>query len=100
MILRLKGYKIHAQRTRTPFGEIDIIATKRDILAIVEVKRRANMQLAHDALSATNIRRIEQAVDYLLAKETWTRDKDIRFDAFFVFPGGRFQHLTDAWRSY
>ena len=40
MLLRLKGYRILAQRLKTPAGEIDMVARRGRSLAIVEVKAR------------------------------------------------------------
>src|SRR6201994_4987168 len=40
--LTAKGYRILAQRFRTPYGEIDIVARRRNLLAFIEVKARAN----------------------------------------------------------
>ena len=39
--LMAKGYRILAKRFRTPYGEIDIVARRRNLLAFVEVKARA-----------------------------------------------------------
>jgi putative endonuclease len=36
--LMVKGYRILARRFRTPYGEIDIVARRRHLLAFVEVK--------------------------------------------------------------
>src|SRR5215468_942570 len=41
--LMAKGYRILAKRFRTPFGEIDLVAKKRDLLAFIEVKARASL---------------------------------------------------------
>jgi len=38
--LRFAGYRIAGRRASTPYGEIDLIALKGDIAAIVEVKAR------------------------------------------------------------
>ncbi len=40
--LRSKGYKIEAINYHSRFGEIDIVASKKKILAFVEVKLRKN----------------------------------------------------------
>ncbi len=34
------GYRIVARRFRTPVGEVDIVARRRDVLVFVEVKAR------------------------------------------------------------
>src|ERR1700729_2353030 len=39
--LMAKGYRILAKRFRTPHGEIDIVARKRNLVAFIEVKARA-----------------------------------------------------------
>ena len=42
--LKQKGYQILCQNYRTPFGEIDIIALKKEILFFIEVKTRHNQK--------------------------------------------------------
>lgn len=44
--LRKKGWKIRSVNYRCRFGEIDIIAEKKGILALVEVKLRKNAAYA------------------------------------------------------
>ncbi|UQD73074.1 YraN family protein [Bradyrhizobium japonicum] len=41
--LMAKGYRILARRYRTPHGEIDIVARRRNLIAFVEVKARATL---------------------------------------------------------
>src|SRR5258708_12964108 len=41
--LMAKGYRILAKRFRTPYGEIDILARTRKLLAFIEVKARASL---------------------------------------------------------
>ena len=33
-----RGYEIHARNVRTPYGEIDIVASQGDVIVLVEVK--------------------------------------------------------------
>lgn len=40
--LRQRGYEVIARNTRTPYGEIDIIATQGDITIFIEVKTLAS----------------------------------------------------------
>ncbi|HEX5033746.1 MAG TPA: YraN family protein, partial [bacterium] len=46
-----QGYKIVAERFRTRFGEIDLVASRSDTLLFVEVKAR-HSRLFGDALEA------------------------------------------------
>ena len=41
MYLRLKGYRLLAQRFKTPQGEVDLIMRRRDVTAFIEVKARS-----------------------------------------------------------
>jgi putative endonuclease len=50
--LRLKGYRILGRNLRLPQGEIDVVARRRTVLVFVEVKYRAHIALAQDAVSA------------------------------------------------
>ena len=49
--LMAKGYRILAKRYRTPYGEIDIVARKRSLIAFVEVKARASLDDAAYAVT-------------------------------------------------
>ena len=52
MALRLKGYRIVARNFRTKAGEIDIVARRGDLVAIVEVKARRDLTAAMEAVAA------------------------------------------------
>src|ERR1700724_792932 len=41
--LMAKGYRILAKRFRTPYGEIDLVARRRNLVAFIEVKARASL---------------------------------------------------------
>ena len=99
-LLRLKGYIRLETRQKTPHGEIDLIALRGDILAIVEVKQRPTFDLAQEALHNADLSRIEEAAYYYQAKHTKWENKTIRFDAVFVMQGLRIKHVKDVWRGY
>src|SRR5467141_1278905 len=66
--LMAKGYRILAKRFRTPYGEIDLVARKRNLLAFIEVKARANLDDAAYAVTARQQARIiEAAQAWLMA---------------------------------
>ena len=56
-----KGYRILAKRFRTPYGEIDLVARRRNLLAFVEVKARARLDDAAYAVTPRQQRRIIDA---------------------------------------
>src|SRR2546423_13336870 len=51
LLLRLKGYRILARRWQSPVGEIDLVAWRRRVLVFVEVKARARLADAAEAVS-------------------------------------------------
>ena len=97
--LRLKGFRILAVRHRTPVGEIDLIARRGDLVAIVEVKARATLLAAMDAVSPAAQRRIEAAADLWLAKQRDHARLSLRFDIVAVLPRRWPVHVPDAWRG-
>ncbi len=96
--LRLKGYRIVARSVRLPGGEIDIVAARGRTLAVVEVKRRADMAAAAEALGPRQRRRIARAAEQLLGARPELRRHDLRFDVVLVAPGRWPRHIPDAWR--
>src|ERR1700710_3272086 len=51
ILLIAKGYRILARRYRSPAGEIDIVAKRRNALVFVEVKARASYDEAVEAVT-------------------------------------------------
>ncbi len=97
LALRLKGYRILARRFRTKQGEVDIIARKGDLVAMVEVKARKSVQLALDSVSATAQRRISSAGDLWLVKQKDYSRLSIRYDVICVVPGRWPVHFKNVW---
>lgn len=97
--LRLKGYRILAARHRTRLGEIDLVARRGDTVAIVEVKARATLAEAMDAVGPSSQRRIERAADLWLARQPDHARLSLRFDLVAVLPRRWPVHVEDAWRG-
>lgn len=98
-LLRLKGYRILAQRYKTPVGEIDIIARKKALLVFVEVKARRRMRDAIESIGARQRQRITRAAEAYLARHPAHAGKTCRFDAILVAPGRLPRHMIDAWSN-
>ncbi len=100
--LRLLGWRILARRTRTPLGEIDIVACRRGVLAFVEVKARADWAAAEGAVTPQQRGRIGRAAEHwlggALAQRPDLAHHEHRFDAVLIV-GWRMQHIADAWRN-
>jgi len=95
--LRLKGYRILGRNLRTPGGEIDILARRGRVLAVIEVKARGDTEAAGEAVTWHKRRRLLRAARYLLPR-LGESDLSIRFDAMLVTPW-RIDHVIDAWRE-
>ncbi len=83
LYLFLKGYKILAHRYKTKLGEIDIIAQKNEMVIFIEVKARADIKTAADAISSKSMKRIENTAKIWLA-QTKYNIVNCRFDVFLV----------------
>ena len=86
LALMLKGYRIVARRYRTKLGEIDLIARRRDLVLIVEVKARPTLGEAMDAIGHISERRIEGAADLWLSRQPDYARLSLRFDMVAVLP--------------
>ncbi|GLS29869.1 putative endonuclease [Mesorhizobium albiziae] len=86
LALMLKGYRIVARRYRTKLGEIDLIARRGDLVLIVEVKVRATLIEAMDAIARQSERRIEATTDLWLSRQPDHGRLSIRFDMVAVLP--------------
>ena len=97
MFLIAKAYRIVARRWKTPFGEIDIVARRRRALVFVEVKARATLDDAAEAVTERGKRRIIDAAELWLAHHPDDASADIRFDVILVAPGKMPQHIANAF---
>jgi putative endonuclease len=97
MLLIAKAYRILARRWKTPFGEIDIVAGRRRTLVFVEVKARASLDEAIEAVTERSQRRIVDAAHMWLAQHPQHANSDVRFDVIVVAPGKMPRHIINAF---
>jgi putative endonuclease len=95
--LLAKGYRILARRFRTPHGEIDIVARRRNLLAFVEVKARASLDEAAYAVTPRQQARIVAAAQAWLVTHPEHADFELRFDAMLIAPRRLPRHLPAAF---
>jgi putative endonuclease len=96
--LRLHGWHIVARGWRCPAGEIDLVARRGKILAIIEVKSRGAVAEAANALTPRQRRRIARAAQALTISRPDLAGLDLRFDVMLVAPKRLPRHWPDAWR--
>ena len=73
-------------------------ATRGGSIAFVEVKARADLEVAAIAISATKRRRIARAARVCLTRNPWAAALTLRGDAVFVARGRLPRHQPDAYR--
>ena len=93
--LRLKGWRIMAQRVKTPRGEIDLIARRGKTVAFVEVKWRASAAELDFAIDEYRLRRVAAAAE-AVAHRYAKADEVQRIDVLLLAPGRFPRHMANA----
>jgi putative endonuclease len=96
-LLMAKGYRILAKRFRTRYGEIDLVARRRNLLVFVEVKARASLDDAAYAITPRQQRRIIDAAQAWLVAHPEHAELELRFDAVLIAPRRLPRHLLAAF---
>ena len=97
LLLMAKGYRILGFRLKTPEGEIDLLAQRGDVLAVVEVKSRATIDAALEAVGPTQRQRLKRAARAIAARRAVR--PNVRLDLVALAPGAWPRHIPDAWRE-
>ncbi|MEY4248557.1 MAG: hypothetical protein RJA87_190 [Pseudomonadota bacterium] len=95
--LMLKGYRILGFRLKTPQGEIDILAQRGKVLAVIEVKLRLSLADALEAVSTDQRLRLHRAARELAARRPYLREAEVRLDLIALAPGRWPRHIRAAW---
>lgn len=85
--LMLKGYRILGFRLKSPGAEIDILAERAGVLAVVEVKRRRTAEAAEIALSPGQRERLRLAGERLLRQRPGLKGFRLRLDTVTLASG-------------
>jgi putative endonuclease len=93
------GWTVRARRLRTVSGEIDIVAEKDGLLAIVEVRSRPVLADAAAALSTRQRLRLIAAAEIMLAEHPDWGANGVRFDVMVVDAVGAVRRIADALRA-
>lgn len=91
--LMLKGYQILGFRLKGRHGEIDIVARRGRVLAVVEVKRRATLAAALEAIRPDQHQRLTAAGNALIRSRPAFARLTPRIDMVALAPGRIPRHL-------
>lgn len=99
-LLEKKGYEILARNFQFQKAEVDIIARKANILAIIEVKTRStpNFGNPQEFLKGKQIQRLVKAADHFVTENNL--NVEVRFDIIGIIrnkAGTKLEHLEDAF---
>lgn len=97
--LMLKGYRILGFRLRTPQAEIDLLAYRRGVLAVVEVKKRVGLIEALEAVTAEQRERLRRAGAAIASRRPSLAGASVRLDLIALAPGKLPRHSPDAWNG-
>ena len=97
--LMAKGYRILGFRLKTPQAEIDLVAKRGRVLAVVEVKSRATLEVALETVTWDQRERLRRAGAQLAAGRPALAACDIRLDLLALAPGRLPRHIPDAWKG-
>jgi len=97
--LMAKGYRILGLRLKTPQAEIDLLVSKRDLVAVIEVKRRTSIDSALDAVTPRQRERLLRAARSIAARRPDLAAAAIRLDLMALAPRRWPRHIRDAWRD-
>jgi putative endonuclease len=86
-LLMARGYQILGFRLKTRAGEIDILARRGRVLAVVEVKRRARLEDALTALGSDQYDRLLSAGRSVLRQRPSLAGHVLRIDVVALAPG-------------
>ena len=95
--LMAKGYRSLALRLRTPQAELDVLARRGCVLAVVEVKRRTSVEAALAAVTPPQRERLLRAARALASRRKSLAGLQVRLDLFALAPGARPRHIAGAW---
>lgn len=97
------GYAIKHRNFRYLKSEIDIIAQKENVLAVVEVRARSNDQIISiaDTITQKKIKLLVMGANYYVTERDL--DVDVRFDIIAILKNKKIfkiEHLEDAFYHF
>jgi putative endonuclease len=97
--LMAKGYRIIGFRLKTPQAEIDLLAKRGGVLAVVEVKQRLSLENALECVRHDQRERLRRAGAALAARRPGLKGASVRLDLLALAPGRLPRHIPDAWKG-
>lgn len=90
------GFTALEERYKTPYGEIDIISRKDDLIIFVEVKKRKSFGF-DDPISEKQKKRITNAALQYISENPEINELNLRFDCVLIDSSNTVTHIDNAW---
>lgn len=97
--LAADNWTVLGRRLRTAAGEVDLVAERAGLLAVIEVKARPSLAEAAFALGPRQRARLLAAAEALLAEHPGWGTAGVRFDVILVASDGMVRRIADAFRA-
>ena len=80
--IKKRGFKILSTNYRSPVGEVDIIAAKKNLISFIEVKTRQSSHFGHpeEAIRRKKMKRIIRTAQHYLVTHNLYDKVTVRFD--------------------
>lgn len=98
-MLHSEGYVLLASRARNRAGEVDLIASRDDVVAFIEVKARRHGYDGLESVDQRKRRRLTRASEHWLAENPEYAGHSIRFDVALVWSRGLPEYLENAFEA-
>ncbi|MEQ8404614.1 MAG: YraN family protein [Oceanicaulis sp.] len=97
--LMLTGWRVVDRRARTGAGEIDLVAVRGGVLSFIEVKARADVEAALQAVSFRQRERLLRAGALWRGRHARFAHLQPRFDLMVVTPGRWPKRVENAFQA-
>ena len=97
LLLMAKGWRILGFRLKTRHGEIDLLAKRGRVLAVVEVKSRTSLEAALASVQPSQQARLRRAGEALATRRPGLAGLVVRLDMVALAPRRWPRHIPDAW---
>ncbi|HVE81230.1 MAG TPA: YraN family protein [Myxococcales bacterium] len=101
-LLERSGYRVVERNFRCPYGEVDVVAERGELLCFVEVRMRSSAAWGDPAhtVSWSKQRKVRRAALHWLFRHGAGADRMVRFDVISVLGRGKsalVEHIPDAF---
>jgi putative endonuclease len=94
-----EGFKLLFNRYKTPYGELDLVMNKSDLITFIEVKARKKLHKNYleETITTTQQRRNYNAAEFFLSENQQYHSFLCRFDLVIIQGNKIFNHIVGIY---